>query len=117
MSIEEIIERLDKMAQHHEICGQTFAPDFPREKYQAWGQTLREAIALLRTHPDAQPNEPLTLEELREMDGTPAWNDTLKKWVLVDLNLEYGERTVDANGKWRDLGDRYYRRQPKEDEK
>lgn len=56
MSNEEIIERLDKMAQHHEICGQTFAPDFHREKYQAWGQTLREAIVLLRTHPPAGDN-------------------------------------------------------------
>lgn len=57
MSIDEIIDRLDKMAQNHEICGQTFAPDFPREKYQAWGQTLREAIDLLRTHQDNQQGD------------------------------------------------------------
>lgn len=60
------------------------------------------------------PNAPLTLEELREMDEEPVWNDTMKKWVLVDLTWEYGERTVDADGKWRDLGDRYYRRRPEE---
>lgn len=72
MTFEEIIERLDKMAQHHEICGQTFALDFPREKYQKWGHALRAAIALLRTHPDNQPNEPLTLEELRDM-CEPVW--------------------------------------------
>lgn len=73
MSIEEIIERLDKMAQHHEICGQIFAPDFPREKYKVWGQTLREAISLLRTHQDNQPNEP-------KGDG----------WVSVDDKLPVG---------------------------
>ena len=62
-----------------------------------------------------KPNDPLTLEELREMDGEPVWNDTVKKWVLVDLFGEYGERTVDAGGKWRDLNDRYYRRRPEEE--
>ena len=60
------------------------------------------------------PNEPLTLEQLREMDGEPVWNDTMKKWVLVDLTWEFGERTVDADGKWRYLDDRYYRRKPEE---
>lgn len=34
---------------------------------------LREAAAILSTHPDAKPNDPLTLEELREMDGEPVW--------------------------------------------
>lgn len=59
MTFEEIIAELDKMAQHHEICGQTFALDFQREKYQKWGRVLREAIDKLRTHQDNQPNEPL----------------------------------------------------------
>lgn len=60
------------------------------------------------------PNDPLTREELLEMDGEPVWNDTMKKWVLVDLEWEYGERTVGPDGKWRDLDDRYYRRKPEE---
>ena len=30
-----------------------------------------------------QPNEPLTLEELREMDGEPVWFDTIKRWGIV----------------------------------
>lgn len=58
------------------------------------------------------PNDPLTLEELREMDGEPVWNDTMQKWVIVDLFWEHGPRTVDARGRWRDLEDRYYRRRP-----
>ena len=32
-------------------------------------EAIKMAVTALRTHPDAQPNEPLPLEELREMDG------------------------------------------------
>lgn len=33
------------------------------------------------------PNEPLTLEELREMDGEPVWLDVADGvWALVDAN-------------------------------
>ena len=58
------------------------------------------------------PNDPLTLEELREMDGEAVWNETMQKWVLVDYYWECGPRTVDAQGRWRDLDDCYYRRKP-----
>lgn len=74
---------------------------------------IREAVEALKE----PPNGPLTLEQLREMDGEPVWNDTMKKWVLVDLTWELGERTADAGGKWRDLDDRYYRRKPEEGER
>lgn len=67
-----------------------------------------------RVQPAATPrNDPLTLEELREMDGEPVWNDTRKKYVLVDAGWWDGiGRTVDAQGKWRPLDDRYYRHRP-----
>ena len=73
-------------------------------------------LELIDTEPTIPPppNELLTLEELREMDREPVWNDTVKKWVLVDLCCEYGERTVNVEGKWRGLDDRYYRRRPEE---
>lgn len=32
-----------------------------------------------------QPNEPLTLEELREMDGQPVWVEDVKHWALIDI--------------------------------
>ena len=32
-----------------------------------------------------QPNEPLTLEELREMDGEPVWVEDVKHWALIDI--------------------------------
>ncbi len=31
------------------------------------------------------PNEPLTIEELREMDGEPVWVEEVKHWALIDI--------------------------------
>lgn len=73
-----------------------------------------EVIQQLQKQTAPPPDAPLSLEELRGMDGEPVWNDTMKKWVLVDLTWEYGERIVDADGKWRGLNERYYRRRPEE---
>lgn len=98
MTIEEAIKHFESQAQ----CN--YAP--AREAAQM-------AIAALRSQQEP-PNPPLTLEDLWEMDGEPVWNDTMKKWVLVDLLNDVEPRTVDAQGRWRDLEDRYYRRKPEE---
>lgn len=42
----------------------------------------------------AQPCKPLTLEQLREMDGKPAWCEEVGKWALVSVS--------DA-GKWKGI--------------
>ena len=31
------------------------------------------------------PNEPLTLEELRKMDGEPVWVELYQAWALVEI--------------------------------
>ena len=31
------------------------------------------------------PNEPLTLEQLREMDEEPVWVEDVKHWALIDI--------------------------------
>lgn len=31
------------------------------------------------------PNEPLTLEQLRQMDGEPVWVEDVKHWALIDI--------------------------------
>lgn len=67
MSIEGIIDKLEEMATDRE--GKILPGCLGYDEIEP----LRDAIALLRTHPEAQPNEPLTLEELREMDGQPVW--------------------------------------------
>ena len=37
------------------------------------------------------PNEPMTLEQLREMDGEPVWVEDVKHWALID---------VEKGGQW-----------------
>lgn len=89
MTIDEVIEELD---------GLRFILERKRDRERADTGVFRAsssrvvainaAIALLRTHPDAQPNEPLTEEELREMDGKPVWLNTLHEWFLFDATNE-----------------------------
>ena len=31
------------------------------------------------------PNEPLTLDELRKMDGQPVWVEDVEHWALIDI--------------------------------
>lgn len=55
----------------------------------------------------AQPaNEPLTLDELRGMDGEPVWVDVLgdKAWWVVIGSTERGKLTTDYGG-WFDFRD------------
>lgn len=33
----------------------------------------------------AEPDEPLTLDELREMDGQPVWVEEVGHWALIDI--------------------------------
>lgn len=51
-------------------CGRHYVYGFDREKYDAWEEII-DALDALPTL--AQPNEPLTLEELRGMDGEPVY--------------------------------------------
>ena len=78
-----------------------------------------QVIELLENYP-SPPNDPLTLEELREMDGEPVWIAKMDGsggvWMLVDAEYElcreaHGEMAVFENcGKtWL-----AYRRKPEE---
>ena len=64
---------------------------------QVWPGWTYDGIRLLieRQPTLTQPNEPLTLEELREMDGHPVWVKQLKglsvcdtDWAVVEFRLE-----------------------------
>lgn len=35
--------------------------------------------------PAKTPNEPLTLEQLRQMDGQPVWVEDVEHWALIDI--------------------------------
>ena len=37
------------------------------------------------------PNEPLTSDKLREMNGEPVWVEEVKHWALID---------IEKNGQW-----------------
>ncbi|WP_251447101.1 hypothetical protein [Vermiculatibacterium agrestimuris] len=110
MSIEDIIDSLEEL--------EKYGVDMECDR-----MVLRRAIALLRTHPAAQPDEPLTLEELRGMDGDPVWLKTLGEdfedgWqIVVDVDkLRVHFRQFYAPTFCEDYGSTWaaYRRPPKE---
>lgn len=91
-----------------------------KEGYSIDAQALREAVALLKTHPDNQPNEPLTEDELRGMVGKWVWVQYYGKgphyegWAYVydPLWCKYQGQEVPMN-----LGGRcikFYLRPPKD---
>lgn len=58
-----------------------------------------------------QPNEPLTLEQLREMDGEPVWFDTIKRWGIVRV-CGYGISVLTKSGEYDVTRMKFYRRPP-----
>ena len=77
MTIAEIIEKLQEAVDLGDSPHRGPFGTFIRKEY------LVEAIEALKAHPDAQPNEPLTLEELRRMGGKPVWCEELQCWGIV----------------------------------
>ena len=61
------------------------------------------------------PNEPLTLEELREMDGEPVWFDTIKRWGIVKVCRD-GVFVLTKSGEFEVGRCKYYRRPPEGEE-
>ena len=79
MDRKEAILRIKDHMEHHGIG------KYPHLKLK---EALDMAIAAL-----SQPNEPLTLEQLREMDGEPAWWDD-------GYGSCWGIISVDSAGMW-----------------
>ena len=44
--------------------------------------------------PVPQPGNPLTLEQLREMDGQPVWSEDVERWALVSVDNVGGWKGV-----------------------
>ena len=57
------------------------------------------------------PNEPLTIEQLREMDGDPVWFDTIKRWGVVKVCRD-GVFVLTKSGEFEVGRCKYYRRPP-----
>lgn len=67
-----------------------------------------------------QPNEPLTLEELREMSGQPFWDDAGSVWWIVahvDGSKIYTEEGAILDFYEEGEEDIYFRRPPEGEEK
>lgn len=64
-----------------------------------WLNAHNMAISALRAQQEVEKNEPLTLDELREMDGQPVWIDfildatgePISFWALVSVDEELDE--------------------------
>lgn len=122
MSIEEIIAAVELLADGAEACATAPGePEAERKKHERNAQALREAIDLLKTHPEAQPNEPLTLEELKQMYCQAVWvgyrDGCHGSWGLVEIDeitLPSGAFCTIREDDF-GLGWKAYRRPPKED--
>ena len=57
------------------------------------------------------PNEPLTIQQLREMDGEPVWFDTIKRWGIVKVCRD-GVFVLTKSGEFEVGRCKYYRRPP-----
>lgn len=89
MSIDKVIEILDSGK----------APETEQD-FEDFDAAIETAINLLKTYADNQPNDPLTLEELREMEGEPVFvvNSSAKRedgffdeWALVSMRRKTAE--------------------------
>ncbi len=85
LEIEEVIERLESHTQYY----------IPVNDLDAF----EVALAALRAQQEAERNELLTLEQIKEMDGLPVWiefipdsdGEQLKFWALVSVDQDDGE--------------------------
>ena len=101
MDRKEAILRIKDHMEHHGIG------KYPHLKLK---EALDMAIAAL-----SQPNEPLTIEQLREMDGEPVWFDTIKRWGIVKVCRD-GVFVLTKSGEFEVGRCKYYRRPPEGEE-
>ena len=90
--------------------------NWPDSRYTILREALDMAISALREQvaadKDAGKNEPLTLDELREMDGEPVWlvNQNGGRWVIMSgVYLWNSRKNADYGKTWL-----AYRQKPEE---
>lgn len=109
MSIDEIIEGLEKLAKNYEVCANEPSLAQFSIVYLNTVSLLQAAIEKMKASPDNQPNEPnepLTADELQEMIGQPVYYPDTEEWKIVD---KFAIQAVYCDGA------RLYRRPPKEE--
>lgn len=128
MSIEESVKALDEIAEGFEklsedVCARA-------DLIAMWAgraKGIRQAIAVIKASLMDKPNDPLTLEELREMEERPVWIERHdggpSRWAIVgSFDSLYGVYFGTARGGLRLPYDDYgktwlaYRRRKENDE-
>ena len=89
MKIEEVIKQLESVLDH--VCSMAASPDAD-DIWRKDIDALKFALTALRSMPEA--GEPLSLEQLKQMDGKPVWYEDVERWAIVSVS--------DA-GKWKDI--------------
>lgn len=89
MKIEEVIKQLESIADH--VCSMATSPDAD-DIWRKDIDALKFALTALRSMQEA--GEPLSLEQLKQMDGKPVWCEDVERWAIVSVS--------DA-GKWKDV--------------
>lgn len=130
MTYEEMLEQLVSIREH---CRSMVPKDEPDSVLVKDVQALDMALSALRTQQEREDPKPLTLDELRQMDGEPVWVvcdvaaegiiDLLSIWALVEVAEEsiflannLGGRTeYAADVEFEDDGITVYRHKPKEE--
>lgn len=80
MTREEAIEWMEETIQDAEKLLDKCSPEL-KEEILEQNEVFKIAISALRSTP--QPGKPLTLDQLREMDGQPVWIEDTSCWGLV----------------------------------
>ena len=92
MSIEESINVLDEIAEGFEkLSAEVCARTDLRATWEGRAKGIRQAITLIKAHLKGKPNDPLTLEQLREMDGEPVYfqfGDGTQGWAIAEKDVE-----------------------------
>lgn len=91
MKIEEAIEWMEETIQDinelFDQCSTALQEEITEQK-----EVFELALTALRSMQEA--GEPLSLEQLKQMDGKPVWYEDVERWAIVSVS--------DA-GKWKDI--------------
>lgn len=122
MTREEVIQRFEKMKADADRHVEYFEGNLNvQSAFRKTAEMYNIALSALREQEErenAEPqaiDKPLTIEELRQMDGEPVWLDVASGvWGLVDSDDSVVWLDRGGSIDLRALGGKAYRRKPKE---
>lgn len=106
MTMDEAIRILDPETSFDALAEIEYYGGFngDKAKVEAVNDACRLAVDALRAQQEAEKNELLTLDELRQMDGEPVWvvdGDGNEMWGLVDMTNDHPDVFDSQYGLWR----------------